>query len=188
MTNQRQVAGWSLFTLLVSHCLLMTFAYPQQFQQQQIASYQQPQQNRFIPAAQVPEEARKYAEKSNALKKVALDDIDDDIQTNQISDNGFSWSNMLGNVEKEESIDEFNCCFNPLGMVMQMFFNGANGAQNIPTKSDDIDNGIAPSPWANIISVGLKIVTALLGGGAANDGIDKVDNGNSPMQVRRNFI
>jgi hypothetical protein len=188
MTNQRQVAGWSLFTLLVSHCLLMTFAYPQQFQQQQIASYQQPQQNRFIPAAQVPDEARKYAEKSNALKKVALDDIDDDIQTNQISDNGFSWSNMLGNVEKEESIVEFNGCVNPLGMVMQMFFNGANGAQNIPTKSDDIDNGIAPSPWANIISVGLKIVTALLGGGAANDGIDKVDNGNSPMQVRRNFI
>lgn len=68
-----------------------------------------------------------------------------------------------------------------------MFFNGANGAQNIPTKSDDIDNGIAPSPWANIISVGLKIVTALLGG-AGNDGIDKVDNGNSPMQVRWNFI
>jgi hypothetical protein len=99
MTNQRQVAGWSLFTLLVSHCLLMTFAYPQQFQQQ-IASYQQPQQNRFIPA-QVPEDARKYAEKSNALKKVSLDDIDDDIQTNQISDNGFSWSNMLGNVTKE---------------------------------------------------------------------------------------
>lgn len=70
-------------------------------------------------------------------------------------------------------------------MVMQMFFNGAN-AQNAPLKSDDgIDNGIAPSPWANIISVGLKIVTALLGGGAGNpDGIDKVDNGNSPMQVR----
>lgn len=74
-------------------------------------------------------------------------------------------------------------------MVMQMFFNGANGANGvIPTKSDDIDNGIAPSPWANIISVGLKIVTALLGGGANNDGIDKVDNGNSPMQVRNDFI
>lgn len=72
---------------------------------------------------------------------------------------------------------------------MQMFFNGANGANGaIPTKSDDIDNGIAPSPWANIISVGLKIVTALLGGGANNDGIDKVDNGNSPMQVRNGFI
>lgn len=66
---------------------------------------------------------------------------------------------------------------------MQMFFN-QNGIQNVPTKSDDIDNGIAPSPWANIISVGLKIVTALLGGGANTDGIDKVDNGNSPMQVR----
>jgi hypothetical protein len=74
-------------------------------------------------------------------------------------------------------------------MVMQMFFNGANGAQSIPTKSDDLDNnGLAPSPWANIISVGLKIVTALLGGGANNDGIDKVDNGNSPMQVRKDFI
>lgn len=64
-----------------------------------------------------------------------------------------------------------------------MFFNNANVQQNIPTKSDDIDNGIAPaSPWANIISVGLKIITALLGGGGG-DGIDKVDNGNSPMQV-----
>lgn len=93
--------GWSLFTLLMSHCLLMTFAYPQQFnQQQQIAAYQHPLQNRFIPAAQVPDEGRKYAEKSNALKKVALDDIDDDIQTNQISDNGFSWSNMLGGVNE----------------------------------------------------------------------------------------
>lgn len=70
-----------------------------------------------------------------------------------------------------------------LGMVMQMFFNGAN-AQNAPSKSDDLDNnGLAPSPWANIISVGLKIITALLGGGPPSDGIDKVDNGNSPMQV-----
>lgn len=71
-------------------------------------------------------------------------------------------------------------------MVMQMFFAGAN---NAPQKSDDIDNGVAPqSPWANIISVGLKIITALLGGGGANsDGIDKVDNGNSPMQVRKSI-
>lgn len=48
---------------------------------------------------QVPHEIsnqeRKFAEKPNALKKVALDDIDD-IQTNSISDGGFSWSNMLG--------------------------------------------------------------------------------------------
>jgi hypothetical protein len=100
MTNQRQVAGWSLCAILMSHCLLMTFAYPQQFSQQQISAYQQPQQTRFVPGAQVLDEGRKYAEKSNALKKVALDDIDDDIQTNQINDNGFSWSNMLGGDEK----------------------------------------------------------------------------------------
>lgn len=43
---------------------------------------------------------------------------------------------------------------------------------------------IAPtSPWANLLSVGLKILTAFLGGGnVAGDGIDKVDN-SSPMQV-----
>ena len=116
MTNQRQVMGWSLFTLLMSHCLLMTFAYPQQISQQQIASYQQqPQQNRFIPGAQMPEEGRKYAEKSNALKKVALDDIDEDIQTNQISDNGFSWSNMLGNFNDTTNTPEF---FNINGIII----------------------------------------------------------------------
>lgn len=39
------------------------------------------------------------------------------------------------------------------------------------------------SPWANLLSVGLKILTAFLGGGnVAGDGIDKVDN-SSPMQV-----
>lgn len=42
------------------------------------------------------ENSRRYAEKPNNVKKVALDDIDQDIQTNQISDNPFSWTNMLG--------------------------------------------------------------------------------------------
>lgn len=82
------------------------------------------------------EDDRKFAEKSNAVKKVALDDIDEDIQTNQIQDNsnGFSWTNMLGT-------------------LMTMFFN--NAANNVgPTKSDDLDAGFAPSPWANVISVG----------------------------------
>lgn len=169
MNHHPQLAGWSLFALIVSQCFLATVSYPQLKQNsQQISGFQPiPQQNRFITAGEVAEtDSRKFAEKPNALKKVALDDIDEDIQTNQISDGGFSWSNMLG-------------------MVMQMFFNGAGQQIAGPTKSDDIDNnGLAPSPWANIISVGLKIVTALLGGGANNDGIDKVDNGNSPMQVR----
>lgn len=65
---------------------------------------------------------------------------------------------------------------------MQMFFNGGPTG---PNKSDNLDTdvGVAPSPWANLLSMGLKILTAILGGGASNDGIDKVDNG-SPMQVR----
>lgn len=67
-------------------------------------------------------------------------------------------------------------------MIMQMFFNGGPTG---PNKSDsiDTDTSVAPSPWANLLSMGLKILTAILGGGASNDGIDKVDNG-SPMQVR----
>lgn len=68
---------------------------------------------------------------------------------------------------------------------MQMIFNPGGGQQG-PNKSEAIDDtsSIAPSPWANLLSVGLKILTAILGGGAAanNEGIDKVDNG-SPMQV-----
>lgn len=70
-----------------------------------------------------------------------------------------------------------------VGMVMQMIFNP--GTAQGPNKSEGLDDtGIAPSPWANLLSVGLKILTAILGGGAAGggDGIDKVDNG-SPMQV-----
>lgn len=37
--------------------------------------------------------------------------------------------------------------------------------------------------------LGLRIFTTLLGGGATNDGIDKVDNGGggSPMQVKEFF-
>lgn len=68
-------------------------------------------------------------------------------------------------------------------MIMQMIFNtGANAVG--PNKSDNLDtDSVAPSPWANLISMGLKILTAILGGGASNDGIDKVDNGSSPMQV-----
>lgn len=69
-------------------------------------------------------------------------------------------------------------------MVMQMIFN-PGGINQGPNKSEGLEDGpITTSPWANLISVGLKILTAILGGGAANnDGIDKVDNGGSPIQV-----
>ncbi|XP_058829699.1 uncharacterized protein LOC131688995 isoform X2 [Topomyia yanbarensis] len=154
--SSNKAAGWILLSLLVCD-IVSTHAYHQQHPSQVTAQLQQ----QLHPAYYTnPQLNRKFAEKPNAIKKVALDDIDD-IQTNQIQDVGFSWSNMLG-------------------MLMQMVFNGGN---NAPTKSDDIDNGgtFAQSPWANVISVGLKIITALLGGGT-NDGIDKVDNGGSPMQ------
>lgn len=67
-------------------------------------------------------------------------------------------------------------------MIMQMIF---SPGQTGPNKSEGLDdNSVAPSPWANLLSVGLKILTAILGGGGStSDGIDKVDNG-SPMQVR----
>jgi len=98
-----------------------------------------------------------------------LDDIEEDaggIEGNQITETpaGFSWSNMLST-------------------FLTMFFNGGAN-NNAPTKSDDVDGpvGLGASPWANIISMGLKIINTLLGGGAPSDGIDKVDNGASPMQ------
>lgn len=92
MTNQKQLMAWCLLAVFTSNFVLMTFALPQQFSHQ-LSTYKTTQENKFIPAAY---DGKKFAEKPNALKKVALDDIDEDIQTNQISDNGFSWSNMLG--------------------------------------------------------------------------------------------
>lgn len=66
---------------------------------------------------------------------------------------------------------------------MQMIFSPA--ANQGPNKSEGLDEGpVAQSPWANLLSVGLKILSAFLGGGAQpSDGIDKVDNGGSPLQV-----
>lgn len=47
-----------------------------------------------LPQREQIAQERKFAEKSNALKKVALDDLDDE-QTNSISEGGFSWTNIL---------------------------------------------------------------------------------------------
>ncbi|XP_039446821.1 uncharacterized protein LOC120426166 isoform X2 [Culex pipiens pallens] len=154
-----KTSGWTLVSLLVINFVLTQIQAIPQYEAMYVSSESKKPLNES-PYYTKPLLNRKFAEKPNAIKKVALDDIDD-IQTNQIQDGGFSWSNMLG-------------------VLMQMMFNGGN---NSPTKSDDIDNSanFPQSPWANVISVGLKIITALLGGGA-NDGIDKVDNGGSPMQ------
>ena len=78
---------------------------------------------------------------------------------------GFSWSNMLG-------------------MLMQMLLGQTAGIAS-PSKNE-IDEGVPASPWANLLSVGLRVLTAILGGPQQQvDGIDKVDNqSSSPMQVQ----
>ncbi|XP_014370142.2 uncharacterized protein LOC106720073 isoform X2 [Papilio machaon] len=162
---QQKLSGWALLALISSSMILHTIAYPQQQASlisrstSNVRSQNPVYYSNSLPAPQEQiGQERKYAEKPNALKKV-VDDIDD-TQTNSISEGGFSWSNMLG-------------------MIMQMIFNPGGSS---PSKSDglDTDSG-SSSPWPNLLSMGLKILTAVLGGGAPVDGIDKVDS-SSPMQ------
>ncbi|XP_059218758.1 uncharacterized protein LOC106083276 [Stomoxys calcitrans] len=164
MTQHNKMNAYLLLAIVASNCILLTYAYPQNeiAQRRMLTSRADHLQSPVYNAA--AETSRKYAVKPNASKKVALDAVEDDIEGNQIQDapNGFSWSNMLST-------------------VLTMFF---NGGANAPTKSDDVDSigGFGGSPWANVISMGLKIINTLLGGGAPSDGIDKIDNGGSPMQ------
>lgn len=136
MTRQNRMNAFILLTIVATNCILLTYAYPQNevYQRRLLASRAQQQQSPvYNPEA---ESARKYAVKPNASKKVALDNVEDDIEGNQIQEapNGFSWSNMLST-------------------VLTMFF---NGGANAPTKSDDVDGvGFGGSPWANVISMGL---------------------------------
>lgn len=68
---------------------------------------------------------------------------------------------------------------------MQMLLGQTGGATG-PSKNE-IDDGATTSPWTNLLSVGLRVLTALLGGPQQPvDGIDKVDNQSSPMQVSEN--
>lgn len=177
MFLQKSISLWLISAILLSNAILSVFTYPQtqtvsriDYSPQTVMannggypdSHQQ-QQNQNLSQ-------RKFAVKPNASKKVALDDIDEDVEPNQLQENnGFSWTNVLTT-------------------VMQMFFN--NNGYNAPSKSDDIDGlggGVAPSPWTNVISMGLKIFNAVLGG-YQQDNIDKVDNGGSPLQVNILFI
>ncbi|CAG9820161.1 unnamed protein product [Phaedon cochleariae] len=67
-----------------------THSYPIRNSHEQHQQHQQQQQQFRVE--------RKFAEKPNAIKKVALDDLND-IETNQISESsgggGFTWSNLL---------------------------------------------------------------------------------------------
>uniref|UniRef100_A0A2S2NSF7 Uncharacterized protein n=1 Tax=Schizaphis graminum TaxID=13262 RepID=A0A2S2NSF7_SCHGA len=179
MTN-KQAIGWAFLCLMGTTLMApAVFTYPQEHRSSQAQSQYEPQRPVYqgnYPVYQPEQDARKFVEKPNSSKKVVsstagvVEDRNDleDVQTNSISQDaagGFSWSSVLG-------------------MIMQMLFNPASAAAG-PSKSDvlDGDQAIAPtSPWANLLSVGLKILTAFLGGGnVAGDGIDKVDN-SSPMQ------
>lgn len=72
-----------------------------------------------------------------------------------------------------------------LGMLMQMLLGQTGGATG-PSKNE-IDDGASVSPWTNLLTVGLRVITALIGGPQQPvDGIDKVDNQSSPMQVGEN--
>lgn len=141
MGNQHQLSAYLLLITFTAHCLLMTFAYPQNNlppNRKQIShSSSNGNEANLSPVYDpVKENARKFAVKPNASKKVALDDLDNDISDTQIQETpvGFSWSNMLST-------------------LLNMFFSG--GAL-VPSKSDDIENtgGFAGSPWANVISMG----------------------------------
>lgn len=141
MFNQRKINSYILLAIVATNCVLLTFAYPQnEVYQRRLQQRQQQQISPVYAVGQQENVARKYAVKPNASKKVALDDVEDDIEGNQIQEapNGFSWSNMLGT-------------------VLTMFFNGAG---NSPTKSDDVDGsiGLGGSPWANVISMGMIFI------------------------------
>lgn len=88
----RRTTGWTLFALIVSNFAMNCLAYPNQHI---VEAGFVPARGPQLPAQRIE---RKFAEKPNAIKKVALDDLDD-IQTNQIQETaggGFSWSNLLG--------------------------------------------------------------------------------------------
>ncbi|XP_046384157.1 uncharacterized protein LOC124154456 isoform X1 [Ischnura elegans] len=145
---QRQAVGWALLALICTSCVMPILALPHPG-------------TALEPRSEA--EARKYAEKPNASKKVVSGEAENhDLQTNSVQE-GFSLTNLFM-------------------MVMQMLF---PATPYNPTKSDsiDTDQGVTPSPWANLLAVGLKILTAFFGGGqpAHSDGIDKVDN-STPLQ------
>lgn len=95
----KKFVGLNLLILLVSGSLISTFAYPNS---QPPPDYKNGQ-SRIIHQQASKNQGRverKFVEKPNAIKKVALDDLDD-IQTNDLSQSGaagggFSWSNLLG--------------------------------------------------------------------------------------------
>lgn len=77
----------------------------------------------------------------------------------QETGSGFAWSNLLTT-------------------IMQIFLPQNTGSVN-PSKND-IDEATNQSPWTNLLTVGLRVLTAFLTGNQqTSDGIDKVDTGST---------
>lgn len=85
----KQIKGWTLLVLMISSSVISTLAYPNQH----IERGFQPSRGPQLPAQRIE---RKFVEKPNAIKKVALDDI----ETNEIQEQepGFTWSSLLGKI------------------------------------------------------------------------------------------
>lgn len=85
----KQIKGWTFLALLTSSSIISTLAYPNQhIERSSFVPSRMPQ----LPAQRIE---RKFVEKPNAIKKVALDDLND-IETNEIQEPGFTWSSLLG--------------------------------------------------------------------------------------------
>lgn len=99
--------GWAFTALIISNTIVSTFSFPNGQITDSLSSQTGFYPSKGIPKHQEPE-ARKLAVKSNSLKKVALDDVED-LQTNQLSEGtgggggGFSWSNLLGKLILKDS-------------------------------------------------------------------------------------
>lgn len=109
----REAVGWVFTALLASSSLVGTFSYPNvHVNSPSVSVTVSPQppsleSRNFYPVKgprDIPDQRieRKFAEKPNHVKKVALDRLDD-IETNSIAESsasagggGFSWSNLLG--------------------------------------------------------------------------------------------
>lgn len=133
-----------------------SLAYPNQAYYEE---YQAQQQNPvYIPQRA---EDRKFAEKPNAIKKVTFEEIEE-IKNNEIGDSvGFSWSNILST-------------------LLRMVFPQDNAfTSSGPSKENS--EGSAPTLWQNLLQLGLKILSAIMGGGAQSESIEKIDS-NSPLQ------
>ncbi|XP_046457754.1 uncharacterized protein LOC124204684 isoform X1 [Daphnia pulex] len=133
----RQNLGCCLVALIVLQLALPALALPQMF-------------NKFA------EQGRKFAVKPNSNKKV-ITESNEIAPTEQQSNGGFQWSNILG-------------------MLIQMFLGGSSGG------IDKADSGVNAAQggfnWMSLVNLGLRLMLSTLnnGGSGVAGGLDKADS------------